>query len=670
MNWIQRLGLRMAGITPQAAKAAYDYVPVGVRGKPVRSQYDRAALIRASHTNEVAYSCINIKQTTAVDPRLYVERKQSGDEWQEVEGHPLRRLMMKPNPDMDEVGFVQWFIASRDTVGEFYAEIVRSTKTGPPVALYPLNPALVDPIPASDGTIGAYQFKLGSYKQDIPAENMLVWRSPDISNTWRGLSPLAVATGAIDGDTAQTDYVSEFFKVGGIPAGMMTIKGRTVTALEAEEIRDKWRAKFSAKYGGSQTDIAVMDENAEFQVLGSKLDELASEELRGVAESRICMVFGVPPLVIYAYIGLLRSIQSNLREAWQQFWDSRLTPEYKAIRQWLTMRMLTEFESEDLVLGERVRCQWDMSQVAALQDDVDGIQARARDNWKAGGITRNEFRAAIGAQPDPDGDIYINDINAPAIASDDTNEGDDDEASPKVARKSIQHKAIDDIDRRREKIVGKARPKVEQYLLTEYEDASDRIKRDGVDAATTGADDGERLQATMQPFYRLAMRAAYDDTNELLVDQDISVSFNLENPNVRRTLNALLLQLKKDIPDTTKEDIRNVIAQGLNEGWSVDRISDELRAAAPGMSRNRSDAIARTEVARAHSRGALLSYEESGVVSAVEWNATLDGKTSEICTALNGRRASLADAQNGAFDGFSGPPAHPNCRSVLIPIVD
>ena len=26
-----------------------------------------------------------------------------------------------------------------------------------------------------------------------------------------------------------------------------------------------------------------------------------------VAESRICMVFGVPPLIVYAYVGLLRA---------------------------------------------------------------------------------------------------------------------------------------------------------------------------------------------------------------------------------------------------------------------------------------------------------------------------------------------------------------------------
>lgn len=669
MNIIQRLASRWFGDTqlPQA-KAAYNVVPIGVQGKPFKRTYDAKKLVDAARTNEVVYACISTKQRTAVDPRLFVERKQ-GDEWAEVDGHPLRRLIMRPNPDMDEINFWQWFIASRETCGEFYAEIVRAGKRGPPIALHPLNPALVDPIPASDGTISGYRWQLGYLKQDIAAEDMLVWRNVDIGNRWRGLSPLGVALGAVAGDTSQTDYVNEFFKVGGVPSGLMTIKGRTVTAIEADEIREKWRAKFSPNAGGNMSDIAVLDENAEYQVLGSKLDELASEELRGVAESRICMVFGVPPLVIYAYIGLLRSIQSNLREAWLQFWDSTLTPEYRGMRQWLTTRMLPEFESDDLVMGERVRCQWDMSQVAALQDDVDGIQTRARENWKAGGITRNEFRGVIGAQPVDDGDVFIDQIARSALSADDGAQPAQRAALPpsrKAATKTTDADA-QRIDRSREKIIGKAKIKIEGYLNSEYGAASDRIKRDGVDAATTGADDGTKLAETMRPFYRLSLRAAYDDTNVLLADQDISVAFDLANPRVAETMDALLTQIKRDIPDTTIEDIRNAVAEGLREGWSVDRIGDELRAAAPDLSQRRADVIARTEVARAHSRGALLSYEESGVVSEVEWNATLDNKTSEICQRLHGKRAALGAAFE---DSISEPPAHPNCRSVLLPVLD
>lgn len=669
MNFIQRSFAKWFGDATPQLKSAYTVLPIGVQaGKPVSRITDVPRLINAARINEVVYACISTKQRTAVDPRLYVERRERTGEWREVEGHPLRRLIMRPNSDMDEMAFWQWFIASREIAGEFYAEIVRPTPNGLPSALHPLNPALVSPVPASDGTVTSYEFKLGSYREYIPAENMLVWRNVDIGNKYRGLSPLAVAIGAVQGDIAQTDYVQQFFQVGGVPSGYMKIKGRTVTSLEADEIREKWRAKFSPQLGGNMSDIAVLDENADFEVLGARLNELQSEELRSVAESRICMVFGVPPLIIYAYIGMLRSIQSNLREAWQQFWDSTLTPEYKAARAWLTARLLPEFESDELVLGERVRCQWDMSQVAAMQDDVDMVHNRARENYMAGGITRNEYRAIIGLPADDArGDEYAT-ATAPEPASDGAPK-----RLPAPDRKRftpmLTKDEVDQIEGNREKIAGKAQVKVESYITREYEQAAGRLKESGsVDETIAGTDDGAGIQKVMTPYYKMSLRAAYEDADMLLAEFDVGVSFTLSNPRVQETLGLLLTQVR-GITDTTREELRAIIGAGLQDGKSTEQIAAAIRADAPEIGRRRSQVIARTETAKAYTNGALLAYEDTGVVEQVEWNATLDNRTSDVCERLHGKRISLAEAQANGFEGFNGPPAHPNCRSVILPVV-
>jgi SPP1 gp7 family putative phage head morphogenesis protein len=441
-----------------------------------------------------------------------------------------------------------------------------------------------------------------------------------------------------------------------------------VTPLEADEIREKWRAKFSPMLGGNMSDIAVLDENADFEILGARLNELQSEELRSVAESRICMVFGVPPLVIYAYIGMLRSIQSNLREAWQQFWDSTLTPEYKAARQWLTSRLLTEFESDELVLGERVRCQWDMSQVAAMQDDVDAVHQRARENYIAGGITRNEYRAIIGLPADDQrGDEYSTQP-APAPASDGAPK-----RLPAPDRKRftpmLTKDEVDQIEGNREKIAGKAQIKVESYITKEYEQAAGRLKESGsVDETIAGTDDGAGIQKVMTPYYKMSLRAAYEDADMLLAEFDVGVSFNLSNPRVQDTLGLLLTQVR-GITDTTREELRAIIGAGLQDGKSTEQIAAAIRADAPEIGKRRSMVIARTETAKAYTNGALLAYEDTGVVEMVEWNATLDNRTSDVCERLHGKRISLAEAQSNGFEGFNGPPAHPNCRSVILPVV-
>lgn len=405
MNRLERfLWSNLRDITPPGSKAFYDLQRVGVTGRPQYPDTDIDKLQLAHRRSEIVYAAIKAKATAAVDPRLLVQRKSK--EWAEDDGHPLRRLLMRPNAEMDESMFLAAALTSRDIAGVFYAEIVRATGSKLPVALHPLDPAKVFPVPGERNTTAEYEFRDGSNRVRIKATDMLVWRAYDPMYRYQGLSPLAVCLGSVDADSAQTDFVRSFFNNAGVPSGLLTIKGRTVNNTEAEQIKARWRQRFG-RDGGAQHDIAVMDENAEYQKIGAGLDELQSEILREFTETRVCMVFGTPPLIIYAFAGLKRATYSNLKEAWAGFWDATLTPLLKEWRTYLTWRLLTEFEDENLIYGEKVRLNWDMSQVAWLQDDVTEMQTRARENFRAGGITLNEYRASIGQAPDPAGDYYL-----------------------------------------------------------------------------------------------------------------------------------------------------------------------------------------------------------------------------------------------------------------------
>jgi SPP1 gp7 family putative phage head morphogenesis protein len=160
----------------------------------------------------------------------------------------------------------------------------------------------------------------------------------------------------------------------------------------------------------------------------------------------------------------------------------------------------------------------------------------------------------------------------------------------------------------------------------------------------------------MLPHYRASMRLSFDDANELLSEYDVDVSFNLKNPRVKDTIAGLLTRVKS-VAGTTKEEVRDIIAKGLDEGLSPAQISARIREKAPELSRYRAERIARTETADAYTRGSILAYQDSGVVSQVEWNSTLDNRTSDVCQGLHGKRVDLGKAFEG---GFGGPPAHPN----------
>jgi HK97 family phage portal protein len=391
-------------LAPLDTKAAYDLQRVGVQGRPQYPDTNVETLQRAYRTNEMVYASIHRKASAAIGPRQLVQGRSGDSEWSEVQGHPYRRLMMRPNPRMTEAGFYKAWIVSCDVAGEFYAEIVRGPN-GLPVQLWPLDPAKTFPIPGDNDTID-YEFRQGYNKVRIPGKDMLVYRNYDLTNRYHGLSPLAVAMGSVDADSAQTDFIREFFNNAGVPSGLLKYLGGVLTQEKSDAIKAQWETKYG-RASGNLHRLAVLDANAEYQKIGSGLNELQSQDVRAFSESRISMVFDVPPLIVYSYVGLLRATYSNLKEAWRGFWDATLTPMFTEFSTWLTWNLLNQFVSEDLLYGERIRLEWDWGKVVWLAEDLTELQARARENFAAGGITVNEFRAIIGEQPDPKGDYYV-----------------------------------------------------------------------------------------------------------------------------------------------------------------------------------------------------------------------------------------------------------------------
>jgi HK97 family phage portal protein len=423
----------------------------------VRRNASTANLIETQARNELVFACLNVKGNSAHDPRLIVEQARSKGgktTYEEVADHPFRALFMRPNPRMTEVDLMRAAIVSWDVSNprRFYAEKVYEGSLLKEI--WPLNPALMRPKESRSGETIGYTWSDGQQKREYSLEELLIRSAP----AWYSPPPLPAALGSVLSDTSQTDYVSSFFQNGGIPPGLLKYK-RPLNQTQRDDIREKWRATYGNALGGSH-DVGVLDSDTDYQKTGASLDELSSQIMRSVAESRICMVFGVPPLIVYAYVGLLRATYSNLKEAWAGFWDATMSPAFKEWRMFWTWSLLTEFEEERDVQAERVRLRYDMSQVAALQDDVDAIQGRARDNLKVGGISVNEFRAAAGYPSVAGGD------DIPALA------GSPPPPAPKVRPRTDKGRdasSVQLLQRRMER-------QITAYLKSEYQAAAQAVR--------------------------------------------------------------------------------------------------------------------------------------------------------------------------------------------------
>lgn len=472
--------LRGRAPSHEAKSVTITYTPADLPARYWPSSLDAStgALQDIVLRNELVFACLAAKATAAQDPMLRVEKavtKNGKTTYEPVAGHPFRALIMRPNPMMSEADLMQAAIISWDVSNprRFYCE--KEYKSGSLIALHPLNPSAMKPrySRANSRELIGYDWTEGGQKREYALDELLIRAAP----AWYDPPPLAAALGSVNSDVAQTDFISAFFENGGVPSGFLKYGNQALNDTKREEIRQKWRAIYGNRNRG-QHDIGVLDMNADWVKSGATLSDLDSETLRQVAESRICMVFGVPPLIVYAYVGLVRATYSNLKEALAGFWDITMSPAFKEWRDFYARALLPEFEDERAILSEQVRLSYDLSLVAALQDDVDALFNRAEKAFRAGAITLNQYRAMMGQEADAAGDYYLRLAAyapypagmAPTVTSEDVLMGKPSTAAEPMKRRQIKKRDdLVSVERRMEK-------KLQTYLQQQYTLAANAVR--------------------------------------------------------------------------------------------------------------------------------------------------------------------------------------------------
>jgi len=350
--------------------------------------------------SELVYSCIDKKAQAATDPFLIVERRNADGDYEADIGHPAAALFHFPNPFEGGDSFLRAWIAAENIVGMFAAEIVKSN-LGLPVQLYPLIPTNLVPQYRNNGSgeyLDHYIYTINGRSVRFQPEELMIRRRESLGSMLSGATPLSVALGSVDADIASNEYIRAFYNNGGAPSGVLNITGRQMSPDDIKRYREEWHGQYS-RYGKNRGGIAIMDGSVmNYQPIGqADLTKLNSESLTSIDESRICMAFGVPPILIGAFVGLVHVNQrASVREAQEDFWMNTMSPELKSIRKFLDRTILPYFEDIDAIKRDEVRFNWDMSQVKALQEDIDKIHNRAAVGYKSGIYRLNEARSAVG----------------------------------------------------------------------------------------------------------------------------------------------------------------------------------------------------------------------------------------------------------------------------------
>jgi uncharacterized protein with gpF-like domain len=97
---------------------------------------------------------------------------------------------------------------------------------------------------------------------------------------------------------------------------------------------------------------------------------------------------------------------------------------------------------------------------------------------------------------------------------------------------------------------------------------------------------------------------------------------------IKMLLEGGLDKLTGGITTTTKDDMRKILTKGMQEGWGITQMMNELEKL--GINAYRAELIARTETTRAANQGALLGAVSTGLMTVKEWISINDDRTRRI----------------------------------------
>lgn len=351
--------------------------------------------------HSVVRACIDELVSSAAEPEFVVEQYVGKGKWETVDplegrggdsaARALARLMRNPSKDLSRYSWMERLITEYSIYGNCFAEKVR-TESGQVRYLEPLRVPWIQPERRTVGdtvrsiTVRKYLDQQELVAKDevrVKVEDLFHHKMIDPLDDWWGLPPMVSVLEDIDLDQKAHQYLRSFFYNAGTPQGLLKMKGVS-NQDQRRSLQMQWRERYSGEDAHS---LAVIDQDAEYQELGTRPDKLKLDHIFDVTESRICATYHVPPGLVAVRIGLMRNTFSNAKEQRRSFWHETLRPMYVKFGEDLTHHIALEFEKDG-----RLRIRADFSRVEDLQELIDSRRKWALEGYEKGLLSHHEAR--------------------------------------------------------------------------------------------------------------------------------------------------------------------------------------------------------------------------------------------------------------------------------------
>jgi len=605
--------------------------------------------------NELVFACIREIATSTAEANLCLYDAN----YDKIDNSPLANLIEKPATGQTQYEFLENLITHLQIAGNAY--VLKERARVGVVSLMLLRPDRMSVIPG-----GGYSYEVGGKKYMIPDEDIGHLKFPNPNNDFYGLSPLQVLAKQINLDTDATTFTKAFFNNAGVPSGILKLRRKLSHQDEADRLRAAWRGQFQGNKNWHR--IAILDEDASYEKMGSTLGEMEIPSLRNLSESRICSALGVPAILVGANIGLQRSTFSNYAEARESFWEETLLPLYRRIEQFMVGLLEPEFPRE------RGQLAFDFSEVRALQEDEDSmvnrqlVRAQIASQLITAGFTPDAALQAAGIDDELEHTGFL--PTSLSVLGQQPVQGKESKALTQAAAErllapleSSYEEEVEAMERVLTKFFKEQLNRADGIMGRYLSDsnAEEKIQMPFNEFTLIPLASDAEITTAMSPTLRKAMEKAWNVINESNVFAPMP--FDPDSPIVSNTLR----HAGSKINDVSRYALRSSIQQGTESGYSLDQIvrgvpKDNyrgLRSVVLETYKNRSKTIARTEVATAQNTSTAARYKASGVAQVI----VQDGDDDDLCAPYNNTRQSI----DWALDN---PIAHPNCTRAYSAVID
>lgn len=696
---------------------------------PAPTNKDYLNSFRAS---SLVHSCtkkIGEKMST-IEFELYQLRGQTA---REVEQHEILDLLSKPNPMMTGSQLQEITAIYLSLIGNCYWYKARNAQ-GNVIELWLMRPDLTTVIPGKDGNVAQYKFVMGGKQVLFPAEDVIQFKEPDPLSDYYGYSAVQSAMEVIRADVYAKKWNTKFFFNSARPDAILTTEQK-IGKADRDEIREKWSNKYGGADNAHK--VAVLSHGLDYKQISVTQKDMDFANMRIANRDDVISALAVPKSILAitddvsranADAGIYVFLSENIRPKMEKMTDILnlfLVNEFgidlillsldptpddntakddhyvKAHNRWLTTNEIRIEQGYDPIDGGDSIYQG--MGLVVMGETADTGENNTDDNKKTmNGIIKigNKFSAKdfyLRKKEKKLQDIYKRAMRGRKILrlQEDLIKDVTIEVTKNITKalKDVKKKEVKELTKKQKDIIWKKfderlkgwDKKFKKMTVGLFEAqqvrALEKLKKlkigKSVNADKLGLLDFKKevkiFSKEALPMMTEILKEAGDLALEQVGKKSIKKEFEISDPVTVDWLKNKSITFAEEVNETTIEKLKNKLSAGILEGESIDELAKRVLEVYELRINSSSKTIARTEVLSSNNAGTVFGYKQSGVVAKKEWLSTLDSRTRDSHSSMNGEVVLL----NKNFSNGLEYPGDPNgdasdiinCRCTVIPVI-